>query len=233
MIMFKTIKAIDIANERNTFILDYPSPDSCPSCHTALDPRLLSAYYVKRPDFHCRVFITFFCTKCSRAFLGQYSGEWSSLSPNQFQLDFLIPDGFLPRNFSPNISELSSNFVSIYNQALNAEVAGLDEICGMGYRKALEFLIKDFAIHEHPEKQDDIEQASLGKCIDNYIDSSRITALAKASAWLGNDETHYIKRHPDYSIDDLKPFIDSVVSFIDSELTVYKAQELLKRKNPK
>ena len=233
MIMFKTIKAIDIANERNTFILDYPSPDSCPSCHTALDPQLLSAYYVKQSNNLPRVFITFFCPKCNRAFLGQYSGKWNSFSNVNFQLDTLIPDGFLPRNFSPNISELSPNFVSIYNQAFNAEVAGLDRICGMGYRKALEFLIKDFAIHEHPEKQDDIEQASLGKCIDNYIDSSRITALAKASAWLGNDETHYIKRHPDYSIDDLKPFIDSVVSFIDSELTVYKAQELLKRKNPK
>ena len=69
--------------------------------------------------------------------------------------------------------------------------------------------------------------------IESYIDNSRIKTLAKASAWLGNDETHYIKRHPDYSIEHLKLFIDSVVSFIDSELTVYKAQELLKHKDPK
>lgn len=231
--MFKTIQAIDIANEHNCFKLNYPAPDSCPSCHTALDPKFLSAYYVMRTDYHCRVFVTFFCPKCNQAFLGQYSGEWDSLSASIFQLDALIPDGFSPRIFPPNISELSSSFVSIYNQALNAEITGLHEICGMGYRKALEFLIKDFAIHEHPEKQDDIEQALLGNCIDNYIDSSRIKTLAKASAWLGNDETHYIKRHPDYSINDLKLFIDSVVSFIDSELTVYKAQELLKHKDPK
>lgn len=231
--MFKTIKAIDIANERNTFKLDYPSPDSCPACHTALDPKFLSAYYVMRNDYHCRVFVTFFCTKCNRAFLGQYSGELAPFSASTFQLDTLIPNGFSPRNFPQNISELSSNFVSIYNQALNAEVTGLEKICGMGYRKALEFLIKDFAIHEHPEKQDDIEQSLLGKCIESYIDNSRIKTLAKASTWLGNDETHYIKRHPDYSIDDLKLFIDSVVSFIDSELTVRKAQELLKCKDPK
>lgn len=231
--MFKTIKAIDIANERNTVTLNYPSPDPCPSCHTALDPKLISAYYVMRPDFYCRVFITFFCPKCNKAFLGQYSGKLSAVSTNEVQLNALIPDGFLPRNFSQNISELSSSFVSIYNQALNAEATGLDEICGMGYRKALEFLIKDFAIHEHPEKQDDIEQIALGKCIESYIDNSRIKTLAKASAWLGNDETHYIKRHPDYSIEHLKLFIDSVVSFIDSELTVYKAQELLKHKDPK
>ena len=35
-------------------------------------------------------------------------------------------------------------FLTIYNQSLSAEDNNLDQIAGIGYRKALEFLIKDY-----------------------------------------------------------------------------------------
>ena len=44
------------------------------------------------------------------------------------------------------ISELSPNFCEIYNQAYIAEQTNLMQICGTGYRKSLEFLIKDYLI---------------------------------------------------------------------------------------
>lgn len=99
----------------------------------------------------------------------------------------------------------------------------------MGYRKSLEFLIKDFIVFIHPEKRDEVEKKSLSKCISDHIESSRIRTLAKASAWIGNDETHYTRKHPDYDIDSLKAFIASTVSFIDSEMNYYKAQALLEK----
>lgn len=49
------------------------------------------------------------------------------------------------KEFDSEIQEISPSFVKIYNQALAAEELNLSEIAGMGYRKSLEFLIKDFA----------------------------------------------------------------------------------------
>lgn len=149
---------------------------------------------------------------------------------NTLKVITLVPNGFIPRQFSENINAFSPSFVSIYNQAMEAESRKLHDICGISYRKALEFLVKDFAILTNSEEKSSIEKSSLSSCIDKYISSHRIKALAKASAWLGNDETHYVRKHPDYDIDDLKAFIDSTVSFIDAEINYFKAQALLNKK---
>jgi hypothetical protein len=53
--------------------------------------------------------------------------------------------------------------------------------------------------------------------------------LASASAWLGNDETHYSRKHDEYNFSDLKTFLDAFVTFIDSELAVAEAQKLLSK----
>ena len=46
------------------------------------------------------------------------------------------------------IKEISPSFVVVYTQASFSEQMNLKEICGMAYRKALEFLVKDFLIHK-------------------------------------------------------------------------------------
>ena len=131
--------------------------------------------------------------------------------------------------FSSKIEELSPDFVSIYKDSYIAECSGLTSICGMGYRKALEFLIKDYAIHKNSQanERDKIIQSPLMNCIKNYIQDERLVALAKASTWLGNDETHYIKKHPSYTLSNLKTFINAFLTFIDADLAYEDAQELL------
>ena len=99
----------------------------------------------------------------------------------------------------------------------------------MGYRKALEFLIKDYAIHFNQTKEDSIKNQSLAQCINTYIDNLKIKDLAEKSAWLGNDETHYVRKHPDYDINDLKTFIDTCVNYIDMELNLEKARSIHKK----
>ena len=97
----------------------------------------------------------------------------------------------------------------------------------MGYRKALEFIVKDYAIHLRPKSKEDVEKQALGKCIESYIDNERIKKLAKASAWLGNDETHYIRKHEEYSVENLKAFIRALVSLVASDLAVADAESLI------
>ena len=100
----------------------------------------------------------------------------------------------------------------------------------MGYRKALEFLVKDYAIFLNQEDEDKIKNASLSSCINNYIDNIKIRHLSLASTWLGNDETHYIKKSQDYNI---ITFIDATVSFIDSDLAAIKAEKLISSRQNK
>jgi hypothetical protein len=46
----------------------------------------------------------------------------------------------IEKTFPESIKQISSTFCSVYNQALQAEENKLDQVCGPGYRKALEYL---------------------------------------------------------------------------------------------
>ena len=50
--------------------------------------------------------------------------------------------------FTVVIQEISFDYCSIYNEAHKAEQQGYLQVCGPGYRKALEFLVKDFLLHD-------------------------------------------------------------------------------------
>lgn len=76
-------------------------------------------------------------------------------------------------------------------------------------------------------KPESIKSLMLSPCINKYIDNPKIKALATASTWLGNDETHYVRKHEDYNIEHLKVFISSVAAFIESDLAYAKATALL------
>lgn len=71
----------------------------------------------------------------------------------------------------------------------------------------VEFLIKDYTIKKHPEKEDEIRKALLGKCIQNYISVTKIKECAKRATWIGNDETHYVRKWKDKDVKDLKILI--------------------------
>ena len=87
--------------------------------------------------------------------------------------------------FSKVIEELSPTFIEIYNQSLAAEAAGLNQLNGIGLRKALEFLIKDYCIKQNSDRKNEIKECTLGKCIENYIDDVNVKACAKKSRMAG------------------------------------------------
>lgn len=118
-------------------------------------------------------------------------------------------------------------FVKTYNQSSQAECFNLDEIAGIGYRKALEFLVKDYCVAKNPNDTDKILKEHLGDCINNYIVDERIKSLAKVSTWIGNDETHYVRKFEDKDIKDLKKFINTTVYFILYNLNVDEANNII------
>mgnify|MGYP000858501655 CR=1 FL=1 len=54
-------------------------------------------------------------------------------------------------------------------------------------------------------------------------EDEKIKNLATASTWIGNDETHYIRKHVDKDIQDMKQFIHALLYFIEYQLTVEEA----------
>ena len=121
-----------------------------------------------------------------------------------------------PKHFSPTINRISPVFESIYNEAFIAQKQNLLQICGAGYRKALEFLIYDYAIYKDPDKAAEIEKTgTFANLISTYIKEDFLFAHVNAAAWVGNEEIHYYRKHPDLDYKDLIQFINDVIGVIE------------------
>ncbi len=188
-------------------------PDHCPFCHRSIKPVVVHGYARSRQEFdvymHCPT------QSCNRTFVAYY--KYHSISGMTYS-DLTSSGNLVGREFSAEISSVSKDFIHIYNQAYEAEQLDLDQICGVGYRKALEFLIKDYCIKKNPSNKEGVENLLLGKVIEQFVNDDKIKNVAKRAAWLGNDETHYIKKWEGKSLIDLKKLIDLTLHWIEAEI---------------
>lgn len=143
----------------------------------------------------------------------------------------IIPPQSVKIDFSQGIQELSPQFIKVYKQAGEAEFLKLDELSGMGYRKALEFIIKDYLISIHPSDAELIKKEYLKPCIVNRIVDHNIKSCAERAAWLGNDETHYIRKWANPDIENLKILLKLTVGFIENDLLAKKFRGMMPEKS--
>ncbi len=221
-------------NHVNTseYYLKYETVNTCPICKAKISP----VYIASSLDSPDSVSVFDYCRNCNNTFVTKYSASYSE---KKFGGRYLYiatspiysePNRFSRQDFDEKIIRLSPQFDKVYNQALAAESSGLDEIAGLGYRKALEFLIKDYAKHEHPDDEDSIKTKPLAQCIKLYIDNPQIITLAERSAWIGNDEAHYIRKQEDRDVSDMKAFIQAIVCFIGMILITEDAASMTPKK---
>lgn len=192
--------------------------NQCPKCNYALVPKVLGVNeFFDSKNKKYKFTITFLCPSCFNSFIAQYKvpNELKYGSTNTAFFEFVGPQSHKEEIFSKTIENLSSDFVNFYNQALTAEQMGLTDIAGPGYRKALEFLVKDFAKKNYPNNEEEIEKAPLAQCINKYLDDTNMKKVVQAATWIGNDQTHYIQKHVDRNLDDLKGFIKVALSYIE------------------
>lgn len=124
------------------------------------------------------------------------------------------------------IKKISPKFDLIFNQAFEAEKLGLDLICGLGYRKSYEFLIKDYLLKKNPKSEHSkIKEKQIMPCINEYINDVSIKILAHRVLWLGNDHAHYLKLHKNKGIDDLKRLIYQTINWIDKNEELKKMEK--------
>lgn len=199
-------------------LIDLTLPDTCPICNFGIEATVWrdGCYRTDSPE---RVQIVLRCPRdaCQELFIATYRrgipGEGS-----RFLLKRVAPKAFRPIAFPRHVTQLSPRFVKVFNQASDAEAGKLDEIAGMGYRKSLEYLIKDFAISRDKAAEAEIKKQMLGTCITNYISDPTVQNSARRAAWLGNDETHYVRMWEDKDVNDLKLLISLAVNAIENIL---------------
>jgi hypothetical protein len=204
-------------------------PDTCPICHHAIQALPFHASLTGLfNSFSTYLEIVFKCPRhaCSRLFIGRYKARSvpaeKSAAKSSFELQTAIPFTLEPPNIPEEIKKLSPNFVETFGQSAAAEQYGLNQIAGVGYRKALEFLIKDYCIARHPDKSEEIKGAWLATCIKTYVDDANTKRCAERAVWLGNDETHYVRRWEDKDIGDLKTLIRLTMAWIQNNLLTEK-----------
>lgn len=199
-------------------------PDTCPICHQGIEPIRRFGWLEEG-----NLSLIYQCPKkeCRLLFIARYFEPSIVGVPSLetiYRLRAIEPWRGKRINFPQEIMKISVKFCKIYNQAREAEARGLKEICGAGYRRALEFLIKDYLKKEGTEKPDIIEKTPLGDCIKT-IKSAELKDCAKRAAWLGNDETHYIRIWKGKDLEDLKNLIQLTVNWIHNEHLTRKIKE--------
>ncbi len=212
--------ASDKYGDKHGFALDHYA-DCCPYCGTgnAYPPLVFRYVTTTRATI---VLAAFQCAAndCQQLFVATYLPVYSDISGAliSFRFHHSEPPTIRPVRVSETIAKLSADFEEIYKQSAKAEQLGLHEVAGVGYRKALEFVIKDYLIRKHPDKKDEIQKRLLGNCIRTFVTEERIKQCAERAAWLGNDETHYSRKWEDKDIRDLKALIRLTVHWIESEV---------------
>lgn len=202
-------------------------------------PESIQKYWAPRTCAHCRYSIAvepeagqvlpydnekfahinaFRCPRCKKAFL-VVSEIYRSEDP---VLKAFIPV-FSPVSVYPNLDSISYSFKEIHQEAYHAYQLGLYRLAGVGFRTALEVLLKDFAISELGVREEDVAGVSLNNVIQNYYKHMCTTDLARAIQLLGNDCTHYINRHKDVPPEKIEKFYRK---FVESISLIYEGRHI-------
>lgn len=211
-------------------------PDTCPCCHKGIEPTYRFGFIHDNGDplFNTDLVQAIFqCPRreCQRIFVADYT-KFNQPRPlgedERFKLKGLSPYWFEKKEFSQPIRKLSPSFCEIFNEASAVEASKLDNITGPGYRKALEFLIKDYLISIDPTNEVSIKTATLQSLIQNRITDVNLKTCAERAIWLGNDETHYLIKWESQDIDDLKLLITLTVNWVE----ILSSRQIIKKKCP-
>lgn len=224
---YQNIVAQPIYPNQTVLHISLEIPKACPICDTGNIDDPINAYHLSGGEFgFFDICAEYFCPKCKKMYLAYYTCHTSDKKANCPIRGYSFAVKELP-HIPDSVSRVSAKFSDIYSQALDTESKNLNELTGIGLRKALEYLIKDYSIYKHPEKNNEIRKATLSNCIKNYIDSPRIKQLAVACTWLGNDETHYERKHEDRDIGDMKSFLKALIAFIDYDILADEADKFI------
>lgn len=196
-------------------------PTSCPYCDMGIDPLIVNKF-AYRFHYLTNIVITYKCPCCEQIFFSKY--QVNSMAAGYYGYELIpfetIGGHKIKLDFSDEIKGISPSFVSIYNDAYVAEQSGCTQIVGIGYRRSLEFLIKDYAIKCHQDDEITIKSMPLVKCVEKYAPDDKTKELLLRATWIGNDFAHYETKHEEIDLNDLKKLISLSVDAIEKDIKI-------------
>lgn len=224
----------------NKTTIRYSIPDRCIYCnhiHSQNESIIFEQFYTSRltgkNDSFCILIRCSFCDNIQflyfRVAKPSRSGSLDDLDGKKIRFATINKPNLFQRNnhvFPSIIEDISPEFINIFRQSEKAERAGLNQLTGPSYRRALEFLIKDFLSNKFPDQSERIRVIPLKQCI-HKINNEQIQKLADASAYIGNDLTHYDKRNEYSDISLLKELIYSLCTVIITDFNIGRATKIV------
>ncbi len=233
------------SNGRDEYVQLGAAPDACPHCHyageqvvTNAQPVLLRRGIGQEHD----LWLMMTCPRnaCSKPYFAVF--EEPSFNLRQFgetAYQWKRSTPWTPQTHQrhADISRISPDFYEILDQAATAEAFRLPLVAGAGYRKALEYLVKDYVLAPYRKRYADAKEqkdtaametvkTEMKAVVDRnlggkngviaMIPDAKLQAVSERAVWLGNDEVHYTRKWDDKDIGDLKTIIGMVISLIAS-----------------
>jgi len=118
------------------------------------------------------------------------------------------------------IAAVSPRFIDMYNQALTSESLGNIELAAVGFRQALECLVKDFAIIELKRDRDEVIGKTLYSAIGDYFEETSFVSSADVVRILGNDYAHYDRKYPQLDFEILKRYMLIFINLVETKLLI-------------
>lgn len=215
------------ASDGYSNIRSYDLLDKCIHCGLTMSPKII---HVTQPNMYNKIAITLQCTSpiCAKFIVQEFEKTSDRSSKN------------VNYNYTPSIDNVPDilkekfpEFYEAYTEAREVESDGHMRSAGMSYRFSLETLIKDYAKSQWPDKSENIDSLMMGSIIKQYFnsDDDPLHHLFTASAWLGNDQTHTIPKHPDKGLDEFKQFLQATQFIIAGQLHSELAREFIEEGN--
>jgi hypothetical protein len=216
---------VTIGSERTEVISELPS--FCPRCRSNAVPTPFGMGVVWKGDVDDGIDVPVCCSSCGGAYIVLFQAYFHD-ETDQWTLSFMktIPDALPKTQVSPVMKRISRNFARVFDEAAAAQTAGLEELAGAGYRRALEFLVKDYLCFKQPEKRNTYISTALRNCIKDHFPLPEIRDLADRAALMGNDYAHY-KALGHRDIIEMVSLINLIHKWIDLQEQIAEANTLL------
>ena len=199
----------------NAYSFKYEKPATCPFCGYGTDATFNATNSYK---FNSNTLLTATCecTSCHKLFFFacEYAGSDPAKAVSVYPAETVVPY----RN--DNLASISERFIDMYNQALTSEHNQNYELAAIGYRFALEILVKDYAIQELNEPEETVSKKSLCDAIAKYLSQPDLVATADVVRILGNDYTHYKRKYPEHDFLLLKKYMEIFLAQIEVQYMI-------------
>ena len=210
-------------------------PDKCPICQCGIDMSLNN--YLNWHDIHddsktFNIISIHSCPHCHNGFVVIHHMKAQKNGCVE-KSQSVYPTTASNLQIDEDIRQISPEFYEIYNQCLIAKNDGLNQLYGMGFRKALEKLVTDFAINQNENDTDKILGMSLHNRIETYFKESDAKTALMACKWLGNNETHYENCNDEQDLQLMEDLIEDTLYYIHREIRHKKAEHINDTKGQK